>query len=104
MVQIADYLDRSREGDRMGKNAAMRRLSMHRKQDPTAIDIKDPDISTSDDETSQASTSPPEDEQITYSYDATRGPRRDNEVLALVVSRAVERFEDDQTTKLVKDE
>lgn len=47
----------------------------------------------------------PEDEQeILYSYDAQRGPASGRDIFGNAVGRAVTRFEDGVTSRLVKDE
>lgn len=52
---------------------------------------------------SQASSSPHMEDDITYSFDA-KGPASGSRILELALTKAVEKFEDNQTTKLVKDE
>jgi hypothetical protein len=44
------------------------------------------------------------DAEITYSYDANKGPTHGSTVLSHALSQAVERFENIATEKLVKDE
>jgi len=44
------------------------------------------------------------DAEITYSYDATRGPSHGSTILSNALAQAVERFENKATEKLVKDE
>lgn len=44
------------------------------------------------------------DAEITYSYDAARGPSHGSTVLSNALAQAVERFETKATEKLVKDE
>jgi cytoskeletal protein RodZ len=43
-------------------------------------------------------------EDYTYSYDAPRGPASGIEILEMAMNKAVERFEDKATLKLVHDE
>lgn len=50
------------------------------------------------------STPEAEDYNIMYSFDAPRGPSQGQEVLTQALSKAVFKFEDHQTVKLVKDE
>lgn len=45
-----------------------------------------------------------EEEDYKYSYDASRGPAEGNEILEMALTKAVKRFEDQETTKLVKNE
>jgi hypothetical protein len=47
---------------------------------------------------------PEPDADITYSYDALRGPGGGGDILALAVNRAVERYENKATERLVRDE
>lgn len=51
-----------------------------------------------------ATPSPPADAGITYSFDASRGPSQGSQILNAALNKAVKRFEDRQTVKLVKDE
>jgi hypothetical protein len=44
------------------------------------------------------------DAEITYSYDANRGPSHGSTILSSALAQAVERFESNVTEKLVKDE
>lgn len=44
------------------------------------------------------------DAEITYSYDATRGPSHGSQILSCALAQAVERFETKVTEKLVKEE
>ena len=44
------------------------------------------------------------DDDIMYSFDRERGPGRGSEILSLAINKAVQRYEDTVTDKLVKDE
>ena len=52
---------------------------------------------------SQGSPSPKLEDEIAYSYDSN-GPSNGSKILDMALSKAVEKFEDKQTSKLVKDE
>jgi hypothetical protein len=63
----------------------------------------------SDDSSNSASDydempSPPADAGVMYSFDATRAPSHGSQILNAALAKAVERFEDRETVKLVKDE
>lgn len=53
---------------------------------------------------SDGSPSPPADADITYSFDAARGPTQGNQIFNVALAQAVEKFEERETVKLVKDE
>jgi hypothetical protein len=55
-----------------------------------------------DDETSPAL--PPPDAGVMYSFDAPRGPTEGSQILNVALVKAMEKFEDKATVKLVKDE
>lgn len=48
--------------------------------------------------------SPPTDATITYSFDAPRGPTKGSQILNVALAKAVEKFEERETVKLVKSE
>ena len=60
--------------------------------------------SSADEEVEEASAAPAPDADITYSFDARRGPGQGSQVLSMAVTAAVERFENKMTDKLVKEE
>ena len=61
--------------------------------------------SSADEDISLASEGTPfETVDVKYSYDAPKGPSYGGEILEMALSKAVEKFEDKQTRKLVKDE
>ena len=60
--------------------------------------------SSADEDVIEASAAPEPDADITYSYDATRGPRKGSQVLGAALAKAVEKFETKQTEKLVSEE
>ena len=44
------------------------------------------------------------DADITYSFDAARGPSRGSQILGLALAKAIERYEVHATDKLIKEE
>lgn len=60
--------------------------------------------SSADEDVEHPSTAPAPDAEITYSYDAERGPNHGSQILGLALAKAVERFEVRQTDKLIKEE
>lgn len=60
--------------------------------------------SASDMDYSSDSPSPPADADITYSFDASRGPTQGSQIFNVALKQAVEKFEERETVKLVKDE
>lgn len=63
-----------------------------------------PSDSSADEDVVEASAAPEPDADITYSYDAIRGPRKGSQVLGAALAKAVEKFETKQTEKLVSEE
>ena len=59
---------------------------------------------SSADEEIEPSAAPAPDAEITYSFDATRGPSQGSQILGHALAQAVERYENKATEKLVKDE
>lgn len=53
---------------------------------------------------SDVSPSPPADADITYSFDAQRGPTQGSQIFNAALAQAVEKFEERETVKLVKNE
>lgn len=60
--------------------------------------------SSADEDIEEPSAAPVPDAEITYSYDAERGPSHGSQILGLALEKAVERFEVRQTDKLIKEE
>jgi hypothetical protein len=58
--------------------------------------------SGSDDET--APSLPPPDLGVMYSFDAPKGPTEGSQILNVALAKAVQKFEEKETVKLVKDE
>ncbi len=48
--------------------------------------------------------SPPADAGVMYSFDASRSPSHGSQILNVALAKAVERFEEKETVKLVKNE
>ncbi len=48
--------------------------------------------------------SPPVDAGVTYSFDAARSPTKGSQILNVALAKAVEKFEERETVKLVKSE
>ncbi|CAI6340623.1 unnamed protein product [Periconia digitata] len=67
-------------------------------------DIVDASDSSADEDVEHPSVAPTPDAEITYSYDAERGPSHGSQILSHALTQAVERFEVRQTDKLIKDE
>jgi len=60
--------------------------------------------SSADEDVEPASTAPVPDAEITYSFDAERGPSHGSEILGQALEQAIERYEVRQTDKLIKEE
>ena len=64
----------------------------------------DPSDSSADEDVEAASAAPVPDADITYSFDAPRGPSHGSQILGHALDQAVERFETRVTEKLIKEE
>ena len=62
------------------------------------------DSSNANSDYDDGTPSPPADAAITYSFDAARGPSHGSQILNTALAKAVEKFEERETVKLVKDE
>lgn len=60
--------------------------------------------SSAEEDVDAPSTAPVPDADITYSFDANRGPNHGSQVLGQALAQAIERFEVRQTDKLIKEE
>jgi hypothetical protein len=60
--------------------------------------------SSCDEDITEPSAAPEPDAEIAYSFDATRGPSQGSQILGIALAKAVERFENNATDKLVKEE
>ncbi|KAF2487662.1 hypothetical protein BDY17DRAFT_320187 [Neohortaea acidophila] len=79
----------------------------HDIRESTANAVSDDSSSNSSsdhDDSHKASSSPPSETEIMYSFDAARGPSRGSEILNVALAKAVEKFEERETAKLVKNE
>ncbi|KAF1814686.1 hypothetical protein P152DRAFT_392316 [Eremomyces bilateralis CBS 781.70] len=52
----------------------------------------------------EPSAAPEPDAEITYSFDAAKGPGHGSQLLSMAVEQAVERFENEETEKIVRTE
>ncbi len=85
-------------------NKLARMANTTRKHEMRYESSNGPSDSSADEDVIEASAAPEPDADITYSYDATRGPRKGSQVLGAALAKAVEKFETKQTEKLVKEE
>lgn len=60
--------------------------------------------SSADEDLVEPSAAPEPDAEVTYSYDQPRGANHGSQILSLALAKAVERYENTVTDKLVKDE
>ncbi|OCL06275.1 hypothetical protein AOQ84DRAFT_378775 [Glonium stellatum] len=60
--------------------------------------------SSADEDVEEASAAPVPDADITYSFDAARGPSHGSQILGLALAKAIERYEVRATDKLIKEE
>jgi hypothetical protein len=60
--------------------------------------------SSCDEDPVESTAAPEPDAEVTYSFDAAKGPTHGSTVLSTALAKAVERFESTVTDKLVKDE
>lgn len=58
----------------------------------------------SDSTTDSDAPLPPADVGVMYSFDASRGPSHGSQILNVALAKAVEKFEEKETVKLVKNE
>jgi len=86
-----------REGSRrMNKAKSDRRRAM-------AADKREATDSSADEEIEPV-TPQEADAQVTYSFDAARSPNKGSQILGVALDRAVERFENKETERILKDE
>ncbi|KAI5360765.1 hypothetical protein Slin15195_G086810 [Septoria linicola] len=62
------------------------------------------DSSASNSDEYDETPSPPVDAGVTYSFDAARSPTKGSQILNVALAKAVEKFEERETVKLVKSE
>jgi len=60
--------------------------------------------SSADEDPEEPSAAPAPDADITYSFDAERGPSHGSQILGHALTKAIERYEVRQTDKLIKEE
>lgn len=87
---------------KLDKQSALHRAKANRRRD-IVYDTADATDSSAD-EATEPSAAPEPDADVTYSYDAERGPSHGSQVLGYALEQAVERFETKETEKLVKNE
>lgn len=66
--------------------------------------ISDDSSNANSDYDGDGTPSPAADAAVTYSFDAARGPSQGSQILNTALAKAVEKFEERETVKLVKDE
>ncbi|KAI9704542.1 MAG: hypothetical protein M1820_005616 [Bogoriella megaspora] len=74
-----------------------------RKQDIVGEQCSSGD-SSADEDVTEASAAPEPDAGVTYSFDAKRAPTGGSQVLSEALAKAVERFENHETDRLVKEQ
>lgn len=60
--------------------------------------------SSADEDIDEPCAAPVPDAEITYSFDAERGPSHGSQILGQALAQAIEKFEVRQTDKLIKEE
>lgn len=75
-----------------------------RKQDMLEGTAVSDDSSNSSSDHDESTPSPPADANVMYSFDAVRAPSQGSQILNAALAKAVERFEERETVKLVKSE
>ncbi|KAK5169514.1 uncharacterized protein LTR77_005490 [Saxophila tyrrhenica] len=77
---------------------------MTRKHDMLEGNAVSDDSASSSSDHDEATPSPPADAGVMYSFDAAKGPTHGSQILNVALAKAVERFEEKETVKLVKNE
>jgi len=86
------------------------KTKLARKQDMLAAGDEYPTLnqsdesSTSADEDHDIAANIPAGEEIMYSFDAARGPNHGSQILNVALAKAIEKYEDKETVKLVRKE
>lgn len=62
------------------------------------------DESSADEDVEHPSSAPVPDAEVTYSFDAQRGPSHGSQILHHALDKAIEQFETKETDKLIKNE
>lgn len=86
----------------VGKAKLARKYEMLSAGDDYNISTSD-DSSTSAEEDVDAEATPP-NAQVMYSFDAARAPSQGSQILNAALAKAIDKYEDKQTTKLVQTE
>lgn len=90
------------QSDNKGKSKLARKQDMLSAGDEY---INSDDSSTSADSDVEAeSTAPALDAQVMYSFDAARAPSQGSQILNAALAKAIDKYEDTQTTKLIQNE
>ena len=108
LLKVVRYYDRPLRYNQRERTRQARERAQYQKADPLAepeddLPHDDEDTSHWDDEHTPETT-PEADDEVMYSFDAPRGPTLGEEVLSEAMHKAVARFEDGKTVKLVNDE
>lgn len=77
---------------------------MARKHDMIEGTAVSDDSSGSNSDHDETTPSPPADAGVMYSFDASRGPSHGSQILNVALAKAVEKFEEKETVRLVKNE
>jgi hypothetical protein len=80
----------------------MNKIKADQRRDLTADKLEATD-SSADEEIEAVSTQEP-DAEVAYSFDAERSPNKGSQILGVALDRAVERFENKETDRILKDE
>lgn len=77
---------------------------MARKHDMLEGNAVSDDSSSGHSDLDEGTTAPAPDAGVMYSFDASQGPSQGSQILNVALAKAVERFEEKETAKLVKNE
>lgn len=77
---------------------------MARKRDMLEGNAVSDDSSSSNSDHDELTPSPAPDAGVMYSFDATRGPSEGSQILNVALAKAVKKYEEKETVKLVKNE
>jgi len=97
----AKFLSKTTQDLREGSRR-MNKIKSDRRRAMVAEKLEATD-SSADEEIEPVVTNEP-DAQVAYSFDANRSPNQGSQVLGVALERAVERFENRETERIVKDE
>lgn len=99
----ANVASRVAAAHRREKAKEVAHAARNRKQEILPIDQYTSGEST-DEEPVEPSAAPEPDAEITYSFDADKGPSQGSQILGQALLQAIERFEDRKTHELVSEE